>query len=95
MTIDKNKNLWICHYGGSCISIYNLKGKRINKINFLAKNITNCTFGGKKNNELFITSALKGMNNKEINKYYYSGSLFKIKTNMRGQTANSFITNKF
>ncbi len=95
MTIDKNKNLWICHYGGSCISIYNLKGKRINKINFLAKNITNCTFGGKKNNELFITSALKGMNNKDINKYYYSGSLFKIKTNMRGQSANSFITNKF
>ena len=94
MTIDKNKNLWICHFGGACISIYNLKGKKINKINLLAKNVTNCTFGGKNTNELFVTSALKGMNNKEINKYYYSGSLFKIKTNMKGLISKSFITNK-
>ena len=94
MTIDKNKNLWICHFGGACISIYNLKGKKVDKINFLAKNITNCTFGGKKTNELFVTSALKGMNNKEINKYYDSGSLFKIKTNVKGLISKSFITNK-
>ena len=64
MTLDKNKNLWICHFGGACISIYNIKGRIINKINFLAKNITNCTFGGKKTDELFVTSALKGMKKK-------------------------------
>ena len=95
MTIDKNKNIWICHFGGACISIFNIKGKIVKKINFLAKNITNCTFGGKKTNELFVTSALKGMSSKEIKNYYYSGSLFKIETNMKGLIAKSFITNKF
>ncbi len=95
MTLDKNKNLWICHFGGACISIYNIKGRIINKINFLAKNITNCTFGGKKTDELFVTSALKGMKKKQINEYYYSGSLFKIKTNMKGLISKSFITSKF
>jgi len=84
MTIDSNKNVWICHFGGACISVYNLKGKKIHKINLDAKNITNCTFGGLKNNEIFVSTALKGMNKSEIKKYKFSGSLLKIKTNVEG-----------
>ena len=48
MTIDSKKNVWVCHFGGACITVYNLKGKKIHKIELLAKNITNCTFGGTK-----------------------------------------------
>ena len=59
-------------------------GKIIHTINLPAKNITNCTFGGSNNSEVFITSALKSMKKNEINKYKYSGALFKIKTNVRG-----------
>ena len=94
MTIDQNKNIWVCHYGGARISVYNKTGKIIKTINLLAKNITNCTFGGKNRNELFVTSAIKGMNKKQINKFYYSGSLFKIKTNMKGLSPKPFISNK-
>ena len=54
MTIDSKKNIWICHFGGACITVYNLKGKRICKIELPAKNITNCTFGGIKNRDLYI-----------------------------------------
>ena len=61
MTLDNKKNLWICHFHGACISVFNKKGKKIHKINFPAKNITNCTFGGKKNDELFVSSATKSM----------------------------------
>ena len=81
MTTDIRNNLWVCHYGGSRISTYNLKGKKINQIYFPAKNITNCTFGGIRNEELFVTTARKDMNSKEMKKYPLSGSLFKIKTN--------------
>ena len=84
MTIDSRKNIWVCHFGGACITVYNLKGKRIHKIDLLAKNITNCTFGGLKNNDIFVSTALKGMNKKEIKKYKLSGSFFKIKTNVKG-----------
>tara|TARA_B110000971_G_scaffold207036_1_gene230860 strand:- start:582 stop:1466 length:885 start_codon:yes stop_codon:yes gene_type:complete len=90
MTIDSKKNVWVCHYGGACISVYNLKGKRIHKINFPAKNITSCTFGGVKNKELFITTALKGMKKSEIKKYKFSGSLFLIKTNIKGVKPKPF-----
>ena len=91
MTIDNMKNIWICHFGGSCISVFNLKGKKIHKINFPAKNITNCTFGGDNNNELFVSTALKGMSKEEIKKYPLSGSFFKIKTNSKGKKTVPFI----
>ena len=90
MTIDTKKNIWVCHFGGGCITVYNLKGTRIHKIKLPAKNITNCTFGGINQDELFVTSALKGMKKKEIKKFSLSGSLFKIKTNSKGIFSKSF-----
>ena len=90
MTVDTNKNLWVCHFGGARISVFDTKGKKIHVINFPAKNITNCTFGGKNNSEIFVTSAIKSMNKKDIKKYKYSGCLFKIKTNVRGKLQKKY-----
>jgi len=90
MTTDIRNNLWVCHYRGSKISVYNLKGKKIHDIKFPAKNITNCTFGGYKGNELFVSTARKGMESKEIKKYPMSGNLFKIQVNLKGKKFNSF-----
>ena len=84
MTVDINKNLWVAHFHGAKISVFNKKGNIIHTVNLPAKNITNCAFGGYNNSEVFVTSALKSMNENEIKKYKYSGSLFKIKTNIRG-----------
>ena len=49
-----------------------------------------CTFGGLKNNELFVTTALKGLKKSEIENYKYSGSLFNIKTNIKGLYTKQF-----
>ncbi len=91
MTLDKNKNLWVAHYNGACISVFDNKGKLIHRIQLPAKNITNCTFGGQNNNELFITSATKGMNKAELRKFRYSGFLFSVKTNTKGFVQKKFI----
>ena len=93
MTIDNKKNLWVCHFNGACISVFNKEGKKIHKINFLAKNITNCTFGGRNNNELFVSSATKSMSKKDLKNYRYSGSFFSIKTNMKGKLSKSYNIN--
>ena len=92
MTTDIKNNLWVCHYHGASISVYDLRGNKIHKINIPAKNITNCTFGGSSNNELFISTARKGMKPKEIKKYPLSGNLFKIKVNLKGKKSKSFKT---
>ena len=90
MTTDIRNNLWVCHYRGASISVFDLRGNKIHQINFPAKNITNCTFGGSGNNELFISTARKGMQAKEIKKYPLSGGLFKIKINQKGKNSESF-----
>ena len=92
MTTDNKNNLWVCHYNGGLISVYDLMGNQIHQIHLPAKNITNCTFGGSLNNELFISTALKGMKVNEIKKYPLSGSLFKVKTNLKGKKPISFKT---
>ncbi len=91
MTLDSKKNLWVAHFHGACVSVFNNKAKLIHRIHFAAKNITNCTFGGLNNNELFVTSATKGMNSAELRKYRYSGSLFSVKTNSKGLLQKKFI----
>ena len=91
MTLDKNKNLWVAHYNGACVSVFDSKGKLIHRIQLPAKNITNCAFGGQNNNELFITSATKGMNKAELRKFRYSGFLFSVKTNTKGFVQKKFI----
>ena len=90
MTLDKNKNLWVAHFHGACVSVFNKKAKLIHKIDLPAKNITNCTFGGSKNNEIFITSATKGMNKADLQKFRYSGFLFSVKTNSKGILQKKF-----
>ena len=93
MTLDNFQNLWVCHYHGSCISVFNKKGNKLHKISIPAKNITNCVFGGYKNSELFITTATKGMSKKDIKLYPLSGNLFKIKTNVFGMINKKFKIN--
>ena len=93
MTLDKNKNLWVAHFRGACISVFNSKAKLIHKINFPAKNITNCAFGGKNAQELFVSTATKGMSKADIQKFIYSGCLFSIKTNIKGILQKKFIIN--
>ena len=95
MTIDKKRNVWVCHFGSACISVYNLNGKKIYKVYLPAKNITNCVFGGNSNKELFVSTARKGMNKNEIKKYPLSGSLFKIHTNVKGKKIKKFKLKNF
>ena len=90
MTTDNKNNLWVCHYNGGLISVYDLKGDKIHQIHLPVKNITNCTFGGFRNNELFISTALRGMKKNEIRKQPLSGCLFKIRTNLKGKKTNPF-----
>ena len=93
MTLDKNKNLWVAHFHGACISVFNQKAKLIHRIQFPAKNITNCAFGGKNTKELYVSTATKGMSKADLRKFRYSGFFFSVKTNAKGVLQKKFILN--
>lgn len=58
MTIDEAGNLWIAHWGGSHISVWNpVNMKKIGTIKLPANNITSCSFDGKEETRMLVTSA--------------------------------------
>ena len=76
---------------GAKLLVFNKNGNLIHTVKFPATNITNCTFGGIKNKEIFVTTAKKSINKLELRKYLFSGSLFSVKSNVRGLTQKKFI----
>ena len=87
------KNLWVCRFGTGSISIFNRFAKKIGSLKLPAKNITNCTFGGKNNSNLFIITARKKMKKNDYKKYIFSGALIKVKTNTKGTIQKKFYYN--
>ena len=95
MITDSKNNLWVCYFNRAKISVFNLYGKKVHEIKFPAKNITNCTFGGNGNREVFVSTARKGMSNNELKKFPLSGNLFKFKANIKGKITNNFKLEKY
>ncbi|WP_085505003.1 SMP-30/gluconolactonase/LRE family protein [Thalassobacillus devorans] len=91
MTIDMEGNLWIAHWGGSKVSVWNPdKGEQLRTIPVPALNVTSCAFGGKEMNELYITTASVGMEEEDLRKYPSAGGLFKVKTEVTGAPSYPF-----
>ena len=77
MTIDANGLLWVAHWGGFGVYVWSPStGQLVDKIEVPVPNVASCTFGGKERNRLFITTAVDGLSEAEIQAYPLSGSLF-------------------
>lgn len=92
MTIDEEGMLWVAIWGGACVNRYDpLSGSLIGKVKVPALNVTACAFGGADMKQLFITTARKGLNEEQLQKYPLSGSLFYLNTEIKGAQMNRFI----
>jgi D-xylonolactonase len=84
MTVDEEGCIWLCHYGGSRITRYSPEGDVLQVVPMPVPNITSCTFGGRDLDSLYITTARAGIPGGEIDRYPLAGSLFSLKTGVRG-----------
>jgi sugar lactone lactonase YvrE len=85
MTSDTNGNLWVALWGGAALTVWNpANGALIEKIAIPAKNVSACAFGGSEQNELYVTSARKGLDSATLTAYPATGGLFRIETNVTG-----------
>lgn len=94
MTIDNDGNLWIAHWGGFGVYIWNPKtGELVDKIDVPVPNVTSCTFGGREKNQLFITTARAGLSPEDLLAFPLSGSLFVAEVTAKaGENHYPFIT---
>ncbi len=91
MTSDMQGNVWIAMWGGAQITKWNPNtGQLLEQIPVPAMNVSSCIFGGKNWNELYITSARKGLDETTLNQYPLTGGLFRLQTNVEGMPTFEF-----
>ncbi|MDR3269036.1 MAG: SMP-30/gluconolactonase/LRE family protein [Tannerella sp.] len=77
MAIDDRGFLWVAHWGGFGVYVWNPEtGKLTDKIDVPTPLVASCAFGGKRMNELYITTARDGLSDEEKERFPLSGSLF-------------------
>jgi len=91
--IDQNNCFWNAIWGGSKVRCLNNQREVIIDVELPVLQPSNCCFGGKDNNILFITSAREGLSDKELEAYPLSGSVFMITLNVSGLEVESFALN--
>lgn len=77
MTIDTEGMLWIAHWNGWQITRWDpLKGKKLFALALPVAHVTSCTFGGPHLQDLYITTAKKGLSPNELKQQPLAGNLF-------------------
>ena len=91
MTSDTQGNLWIAMWGGAQVTKWDPNtGKLLEQIPVPAKNVSSAIFGGKNRNELYLTSARKGLDDATLAEYPLTGGVFRIETNVEGMPTFEF-----
>lgn len=91
MTSDMQGNVWIAMWGGAQITKWNPNtGELLEQIPVPAKNVSSCVFGGTNRNELYITSARKGLDEATLKQYPLTGGVFHLQTDVEGMPTFEF-----
>lgn len=91
MTTDAAGRLWICHWGGACVSCHDpVTGDELARIKLSTSHITNVAFGGPELRTLFITSARFGLSQEQLANEPLAGALFAVEVDSPGVPANLF-----
>ena len=91
MCIDIDGNLWLALWNGyAVLNIDADTGELIGKIDIPCKKVTSSCFGGEVFDELYITTASKGMSEEDWIKYPDSGKVFKLKLDTIGFPADRY-----
>ncbi|XP_050403652.1 regucalcin isoform X1 [Patella vulgata] len=73
MTSDVDGKIWCAFFGGSCVIRFDQEtGQEISRIDLPTSLITSCCWGGKNFDELYVTSAKRGLTDE------LAGSVFRV-----------------
>jgi xylono-1,5-lactonase len=84
MTVDAEDCLWIAFWDGWCVRRFSPAGERIAEIAVPAQKPTSVTFGGPGYDQLFITTASRGLSADELKSQPQAGGLFMTRPGVHG-----------
>jgi sugar lactone lactonase YvrE len=90
LTVDTEGFVWSAYCGGWRVVRYNPEGKVDREYRLPVANPTSCAFGGKRLDELYITSAALGLTEEDKRKHPQSGDLFCLRAGIAGMDEPRF-----
>lgn len=92
MTIDNEGMLWIAHWNGWQVTRWNPEtGRKLLDVKLPVANVSSVVFGGTDLQDLYITTARKGLSPQQLEDQPLAGSLFVVKNSgFRGLKAFDF-----
>ncbi len=88
--LDTDGNLWNAHWDGHKVQCYSPTGEELDSICLPVPQVTNCCFGGPKNQHLFISTASENLTETSLLKYPFSGAIFVVELGSSGQGCFGF-----
>jgi sugar lactone lactonase YvrE len=90
LTIDSQGYIWSAMWNGGCVIRFSPSGEEVARIKLPVPLVTSCTFGGENLQTLYITTASVGLQQEEIDEYYYSGDVFAFASQVTGLPSDNF-----
>jgi len=85
MAIDVSDNLWIAQWDGGCVGAWDpRRGRLLERIELPARRVTSCAFGGLRLDELYLTTARRGLDSATLSREPHSGGLFRVRPGAQG-----------
>jgi sugar lactone lactonase YvrE len=81
---DTAGGIWVCHWGGGCISRFDALGQLSHRIVLPVSQPTRCTFGGPDLRDLYICSARFNLPEEALEKEPLAGSVFTTRVPWTG-----------
>lgn len=92
MCTDAAGRIWICHWGGSCITCHDPSDAReLFRLALPVSQVTSCAFGGDDLRTLYVTSARVGLSSEALEREPLAGGVFSVQLTAPGQLANRFV----
>ncbi len=93
MAIDDDGNLWVAVWGGRRVEVIEpLTGRQIAVVQVPTTNVSSVAFGGPSLDQVYITTARKGLSPATLSEELHAGDIFVVEPGVTGPPANRFAT---
>ena len=91
MCTDAAGRIWICHWGGGCVTCHDpVDAHELDRIELPVRQVTSCAFGGEDGRTLFITTAREGLSDTDRLQQPLAGGLFARRMDVSGLPPQRF-----
>jgi sugar lactone lactonase YvrE len=90
MSVDAEGFLWVALWGGSAVRRFSPGGTLDAVVEIPASQVTSCTFGGPELDELYVTTARRGLGPDGLVSEAAAGGVFRARPGVTGQPSHRF-----